>query len=713
MPAAMPDDRAVLDVHAGHETGTPTHCPYCALQCGTLLSRDAHGAGVSVSGDPAFPVNGGALCVKGWTAAATLTHDERLRTPLVRDAGGRLVPVSWDEALDRAAAALRSTRLEHGADAVGVFGGGSLTNEKAYLLGKFARIALGTSNIDYNGRFCMSSAAAAGIKAFGIDRGLPFPLADIAGAGAILLVGSNIAETMPPVMRYLDRHRQGEAALIVVDPRRTPTAQSATLHLKPAPGSDIALANGLLHILIRDGLIDDEYIRRRTDGFQKVRALVATYWPQRVERITGVPEMDLVRAAQLLGNASGAMVLTARGAEQHARGVDTSLAYINIALALGQVGKPCGGYGCLTGQGNGQGGREHGQKADQLPGYRKIDDEDDRRHVAHVWGVTPESLPGRGKSAYELLSSLGEPDGVRALLLMGSNPVISAPNARHIESRLRALDTLIVCDFFLSETAAIADVVFPSAQWAEESGTTTNLEGRVLRRRAAIDPPAGVRSDIDILCGLAERLGKRTQFAFADTRAVFDELRRATAGGRADYSGITYEKIDAQNGVFWPCVSDEDTGTPRLFGDRFPTPNGRARMHAVRHGAPAEDLDAEFPVYLTTGRTLAHYQSGTQTRRIPELMDIAPVPFAEMHPRLARRHRLVDGDPVTLATRRGEAQFTVRVTTSIREDTVFVPFHWSDSASANRLTNPALDPISRMPEFKVCAARVVGRAPRD
>jgi assimilatory nitrate reductase catalytic subunit len=662
--------------------------------------------GLTVEGNPAFPVSRGALCVKGWTSASTLTHRDRLRTPLVRDAGGRLVTASWDEALDRAAEALRMTSATHGPDAVGVFGGGALTNEKAYLLGKFARIALGTSNIDYNGRFCMSSAAAASIKAFGLDRGLPFPLADVAGAGAILLVGSNIAETMPPVMQYLARHRQGDGALIVVDPRKTPTAQSATLHLMPAPGSDVALANGIMHVLIRDGLIDDDYIRHRTEGFGRVRALVATYWPQRVERITGVPEADLTRAAHLLGSAAGAMVLTARGAEQHARGVDTTLAYINIALALGQVGKPCGGYGCLTGQGNGQGGREHGQKADQLPGYRRIDDADDRRHVAAVWGVAPESLPGKGKSAYELLASIGDPDGVRALLLMGSNPVVSAPHASHIESRLRALDALIVCDFFLSETAAIADIVLPSAQWAEEDGTTTNVEGRVLRRRAACEPPSGVRSDVMILCDLAERLGKAAQFTFATPRDVFDELRRASAGGRADYAGITYDKIDAQQGVFWPCPSEDHPGTPRLFGDRFPTSTGRAKMHAVKHGAPAEDLDTEFPIYLTTGRTLAHYQSGTQTRRVPELMQMAPAPFAEMHPRLARRHRLADGDAVTLATRRGEATFTVRITTAIREDTVFVPFHWSDRASANRLTNPALDPISKMPEFKVCAARV-------
>lgn len=684
-----------------------THCPYCALQCGMLLTQDdADGGRLVVSGNHAFPVSRGALCVKGWTAAAPLTHPDRLRAPLVRDRRGQLVPASWDDALERAAVALRDTRARHGADAVGVFGGGSLTNEKAYLLGKFARVALGTSNIDYNGRFCMSSAAAAGMKAFGIDRGLPFPLEDIAGAGAILLVGSNIAETMPPVMRYLEKHRQGDGHLIVVDPRRTPTAQAASLHLMPAPGSDTALANGLLHILIRDRLIDDDYIRQRTEGFARVRALVASYWPQRVERITGVAEADVERAARLIGTATGAMVLTARGAEQHARGVETALSYINLALALGQVGKPCGGYGCLTGQGNGQGGREHGQKADQLPGYRRIDDADDRRHVAKVWGVRPESLPGPGRSAYELLNSLGRSGGPRTLLLMGSNPVVSAPHATNIESRLRALDTLIVADFFLSETAALADVVLPSAQWAEEHGTTTNLEGRVLLRRAACSPPAGVRTDAEILCALAARLGAGKHFAFGSPRAIFDELRRATAGGRADYSGITYEKIDAQQGVFWPCPSVDHPGTPRLFGDRFFTPNGRARFHAVRHGAPAEDLDREFPIYLTTGRTLAQYQSGTQTRRVAELTRLAPDAFAELHPRLARRHRVADGDRITLATRRGRATFVARVTAGIREDTVFVPFHWGGAGSVNRLTNPALDPTSRMPEFKVCAARI-------
>src|SRR5690349_6083793 len=359
----MPDDRGLLAT-AGQDAGTPTHCPYCALQCGMRLRRTA--TGLDVSGNAAFPVSRGALCVKGWTSASTLTHSDRLLTPLVRDAGGRLVPASWDEALDRAATALHVARVRYGADAAGVFGGGSLTNEKAYLLGKFARVALGTSNIDYNGRFCMSSAAAAAIKALGLDRGLPFPLADIPQTETILLIGSNAAETMPPVMQYFDAQRANGGSLIVVDPRKTPTAQAATLHLQITPGTDAALANGLLHVAIRQGYLDEEFIASRTGGFDAVRRIVSSYWPDRVERITGIPETQLFHAARLLGTAATAMILTARGSEQQSHGVDNVLAFINLALALGKAGRAYSSYGCLTGQGNGQGGREHGQKADQL-----------------------------------------------------------------------------------------------------------------------------------------------------------------------------------------------------------------------------------------------------------------------------------------------------------------------------------------------------------
>src|SRR5256886_5863461 len=435
-------------------TSVATHCPYCALQCGMHISPGPDGLGVS--GNAAFPVNEGGLCVKGWTAPETLAHPDRLRTPLVRNAAGTFEAVTWNDALDLITQRFGEIQATYGKDAVGVFGGGALTNEKTYLLGKFARVALGTANIDYNGRFCMSSGAAASTMALGLDRGLPFPLEDIPNAGVILLAGANIADTMPPLMQYFDAQQARGGTLVVGDPRRTATASRPTQHLAIRPGTDAALANGILHVLIRDSLIDQRFIRDRTDGFEEVRRIAAIYWPQRVEEITGVPEALIIETARRLGTAAHPMVLTARGPEQQSQGVNNTLAYINIALALGAVGRPFSGYGCLTGQGNGQGGREHGQKADQLPGYRRIDDDVARTHMADVWGLPASAIPGAGKSAFELLNSIGRTRGLRSLLVMGSNISVSAPNARVVRERLRSLQFLVVADFFLSETAQMA-----------------------------------------------------------------------------------------------------------------------------------------------------------------------------------------------------------------------------------------------------------------
>ncbi|MEU3275663.1 molybdopterin oxidoreductase family protein [Streptomyces antibioticus] len=693
-------------------TSTPTHCPYCALQCGMALSPLPTG-GVEVVERADFPVNRGALCGKGRTAPAVLSSRVRLTSPLVRS-GGALVPAGWDEALGLIAGRLAGIRDAHGPDALGVFGGGGLTNEKAYALGKFARVVLGTSQIDYNGRFCMSSAAAGGIKAFGLDRGLPFPLEDIPRTGCVILVGSNLAETMPPSLRFFSELRDNGGTLIVVDPRRTRTAEQADLHLAPRPGTDLALALGLLHLVVAEGRVDEEFVRERTTGWEDARAAAMAHWPEQVERITGVSVPQLRQAIRMFCEPEAAMVLTARGPEQQSKGTDTVGAWIDLCLATGRAGRPLSGYGCLTGQGNGQGGREHGQKADQLPGYRKLDDPAARRHVAEVWGVDPDSLPGPGRSAYELLDALG--GDVRSLLLMGSNPVVSAPRAAQVEERLRSLDFLAVCDVVLSETAALADVVLPVTQWAEETGTTTSLEGRVLLRRQALTPPDGIRSDLEVLHELAARLGVEKGFP-ADPEEVFEELRRASAGGVADYSGITYARLAAENGVFWPCPARSDgddgpaqgaghPGTPRLFLDRFATPDGRARFAAVTHRPAAEEPDADYPVLLTTGRVVAQYQSGAQTRRVDELNAAAPGPFVELHPRLAARLGAAEGDPLVVVSRRGRAVAPARITTGIRPDTVFMPFHWPGEGRANTLTNPALDPTSRMPEFKVCAVRV-------
>ncbi|MGN6606270.1 MAG: molybdopterin oxidoreductase family protein [Jatrophihabitans sp.] len=679
-----------------------THCPYCALQCGMTVD-----AGGTIAPRD-FPTNRGGLCQKGWTAGELLRSPHRLTAPLARDhRGAPLREVSWDDALDRVAAAIRTLQRRHGRDAVGVFGGGGLTNEKAYLLGKFARVALRTKHIDYNGRFCMSSAAAAGVRAFGVDRGLPFPLKDLARADTILLVGSNPAETMPPFARWLAEQQDTGGSLIVVDPRATPTAARATLHLQATPGTDLALANGLLHLVIAGGHVDEQYVTERTNGFDAVRRTVAAYWPERVEAITGVPVADLRAAADLLVDARRAMVLTARGAEQHSTGVDTVSALINLALALGLPGREGSGYGCLTGQGNGQGGREHGQKADQLPGYRRLDDPAARAHVAAVWGVDPDDLPGPGVSASELIDRLGRE--VRALVVMGSNPIVSAPNARRLDDAVSALDLLVVSDVVLSETAASADVVLPVTQWAEETGTLTNLEGRVLLRARALEPPEGVRTDLDVIAGLAERLDAPGSWP-TEPVVVFDELRRASAGGPADYAGITHERIAAEDGVFWPCPSDDHPGTPRMFLDRFATPDGRARFHAVEHREAAEPLDADYPVHLTTGRLLQHYQSGAQTRRIEPLAAAQPEPAVEVHPDLADDLALDEGQVVRVVSRRGAAVARVRVTATIRPDTVFMPFHWGGDGSVNLVTNDVLDPVSRMPEFKVCAVRIEATA---
>lgn len=686
--------------------GVRTHCPYCAFQCGILMGEDLGGGRPRVTGDPNFPVNNGQLCIKGWTSATLLDHPSRITTPQLRNRTGEWHEASWDEAFDFVANKFAAIRDKFGANANGMFGSGALTNEKAYLLGKFARVALRTANIDYNGRFCMSSAAAAQNRAFGIDRGLPFPVADIAGAEVVMLVGSNLADTLPPLTQWFDRQKAAGGRRIVADPRRTPTAHIADLFLQLTPGADLALANGLLFVAIEEKLTDERYIAARTNGFEALKRVVLEYHPARVERQTGIPEVQLRQAARWLAMARSAMILSGRGTEQHSKGVDSVHAWINLMLALGKVGQPNSGFGTLTGQGNGQGGREHGQKADQLPGYQLIEVDAHREAVAKVWEVDPTSLPRKGKSAAELLGSLG--NEVRGLFVMGSNVAVAAPNLSRIVERLKSLDLLVVCDAFHNETSAHAHVFLPVFQWAEEEGTMTNLEGRVIRRRVVARPPNGPLSDLEILRELATRLGCGEKFAFRDTEGVFAELGRATAGATADYSGISYAKIETADGVFWPCPSEAHPGTPRLFGERFHHPDGRARFFAVEHRPAGEEPNAEYPLFFTTGRYKEHYNSGAQTRMVEKLQSAKPEPRLEIHPRLARRHRITTGSRVTVESRHGKVEFTAEVTPDIRPDTLFAPFHWGGRAAANLLTSSHLDPTSRMPEFKLAAVRIVG-----
>ncbi len=689
---------------------TDTHCPYCALQCAMTLTPV--GEDVAPDGRPRvsvtpreFPTNRGGLCKKGWTSAELLTVPDRVTTPLLKTPDG-FVTVGWDEALDVVADSLRRIRATSGADAVGVFGGGGLTNEKAYQLGKFARLALGTSRIDYNGRFCMSSAAAAGNRAFGIDRGLPFPVEDIDDADVVLLLGSNVAATMPPFVRHLDGAR-ATGGLVVVDPRRSATARltddGAGVHLQPAPGTDLILLLGLANVVFAEHLADTAYLDARTTGADAVRRSVAGWWPERVQEHTGVPAGVIRDVARRLAGAERAMILTGRGVEQHVDGTDTATAAVNLALLLGLVGRPGSGYGTLTGQGNGQGGREHGQKCDQLPGYRKITDPDARAHVADVWGVDPVSIPGPGVPAVELLGMLGRPAGIRALMVHGANVVVSGPDVGAVRTGLERLDLLVVCDFVLSETAALADVVLPVTQWAEEEGTMTSLEGRVLRRRRTIAPPAGARSELEVFAELARRLGAPSTWP-TDPAEVFDELARASEGGIADYSGLSHAILDTGIAAHWPYPVGS-AGTPRLFRDRFGHPDGRARLVPVRptaHGAGAAGVGPvrSDELTLVTGRLLEHYQSGAQTRRVPELLATSSGATVELHPDTAARFGIAVGDLVEVRSPSGTALGIADVTDGIRFDTVFMPFHFPGHGSANRVTVADVDPISAMPEFK-------------
>ncbi|MFC3300062.1 Nitrate reductase [Arthrobacter agilis] len=720
------------------QAGTATHCPYCALQCAMTVTPLAgqdqghgegrlhevtapHDGGATVTGRD-FPTNRGGLCRKGWSAAELLRHPDRLTAPLLRDPDGILRESTWSAVLPLISDRVRGIQSEHGQDAVAVFGGGGLTNEKAYTLGKFARLALRTSRIDYNGRFCMSSAAAAGNRAFGMDRGLPFPLADLGNASVVLLLGSNAADTMPPFVQHL-RAAQAAGGLIVVDPRRSATAriteQGRGIHLQPTPGTDLALLLGLAHVVVAEGLEDRAFLASRTRGYDDVARGLARWWPERVQGITGVPATAIRATARLLARGArsaaeggpGAYILTGRGVEQHADGTDTTTAAINLALLLGLPGTTASGYGTLTGQGNGQGGREHGQKADQLPGYRRITDPAARAHVAAVRGVPESLIPGPGLPAVELLASLGRAGGTRCLFVHGANPAVSAPDASAVIDGLRSLDLLVVSDFFLSETAALADVVLPVLQWAEEEGTVTNLEGRVLRRRPAVVPPPGARSELWVMRELARLLEAPSLFS-DDPGTMFDELARASAGGLADYSGLDYAVLDGGPPAYWPYPSGS-AGTPRLFLDAFAHADGRAVLVPVSPRADAAASRTPAPLLLATGRLLEHYQSGAQTRRVPELLAARPGPRLQVHPATAQALGIRQDDAVVITSTHGEARATADLSGDIRPDTVFLAFHFAGAGTANLLTGGSTDPVSGMPEFKTTPVRVTTSAARE
>ena len=680
-----------------------THCCFCGQQCGIQLKvRDNQVIGFEPWEE--FPFNRGMLCPKGVKRYMQSTHEDRLLDPLKRTDYG-FTPVAWTEALEFTARRLKEVQDKYGKDAVAVYGGASLTTEKTYLVGKFARVALGTKHVDYNGRLCMVSAGTAYKLAFGVDRS-PNPWEDIPLANVLLVAGSNVGECSPITTDYIWRCRDNGGKLIVVDPRMTPITRNADLYLPVRPGTDVVLFMSMLNVIINKGLIKQEFIDNHTVGFAELAQSVAQYDLLSAADITGVPPQAIEKAALWFGEADRAICLHARGIEHHSKGVENCSSLINMCLATGNIGRPGAGCMMITGQGNGQGGREHGQKCDQLPGQRSIDDPVGREHVAKVWGIPAAEIPGKGYSAVEIMEAIHRGE-IKALLSLCFNPIVSLPDANFTREALDKLEFFGVIDFFLSETAYHADVVLAGALQEEEEGVVANVEGRVLHIQKAVDPPGNARSDTRILCELAALLGKEKFFPYSQPREVFDELREASRGGNADYYGITYEKIDKQLGVFWPCPTLDHPGTPRLFEQgKFFHEDGKARFMLTPYRQSGDPVDDAFTYYLTTDRVVSQYLSGTQTRRIGALVDQHPEPRLEIHPRLATKHGIKDGDWVTVTTRRTGITVQAMVVKTIRPDTVFIPYHWAGKKSVNRLTHRTIDPRSKIPEYKVSACTI-------
>ncbi|MDV7766654.1 molybdopterin oxidoreductase family protein [Peribacillus sp. CSMR9] len=706
--------KEVENVIHPNETLVKTHCAYCGMQCGMNL-RVNRATNKIIGVEPRYdwPVTVGKMCPKGVTAYQQTNHDDRILKPLIRDDASLkgtkegFREASWNEAYDLIAKKFSELQKKYGKDSLSVFSGVSMTNEKCYLTGKFARVALGTRYIDYNGRFCMSSAAGGFLRSFGVDRGSTLPWTDIHETDCLFIAGSNTAECHPTSMFRVWNVQERGGYIIVVDPRETPIARRADLHLDLKPGTDLALANGILNLLIQNGYADEEFINNHTNGFEETKELVKEFTPEYTSELTGVSPEKIIRAAEIYGKAPNAVVMFARGIEQQHKGVDNVSGYTNMALVTGKIGRPKSGVATFTGQGNGQGGREHGQKADLLPGYRKITNPKHVEEVCKVWKITPEEMPQPGVSAYEMFE-LMEQKTIRGLYLLCSNPAVSAPNLNFVRSSMKNLDFMLCSDFYLSESAEFADVILPSVTWSEDEGTVTNLEGRIIKINKAQEPIGDSKPDWQIQVELAERLGRGRYFSHLKTaKDVADEFRLASKGGNADYYGATWDKIDKQDGVFWPCKDDNDKGTPHMFLDKkFYHADSKAKICALPYRPPAEEPDEKYPLRLTTGRVVYHYLSGNQTRRIQFLRDMCPEPYVEAHSELAKKYNLENEDKVRLFTRRGEAIYKVKITEAIREDTVFVPYHFGHEQSINLLTIAALDPISRMPEFKVCAAQM-------
>ncbi len=672
-----------------------TVCPYCG--CGCLLeisTRD--GSIVDIKGAPGAGPTRGLLCVKGRFGFDFIGHEERLTQPLIRR-DGELAPATWDEALDFIASRLSAIKEKHGADAIGGLASAKCTNEENYLMQKFVRAVIGTNNIDHCARLCHASTVAGLARAFG-SGAMTNSVDDLAEADVMFVIGSNTTECHPVIGAAIKRAvMSGRTRLIVADPRAIELTEVAELHLRHKPGTDVALINALAHVILEEGLADEEFIRERTEGFEEFRKAVAANTAAFAEKITGVPAEAIAEAARLHASAPAASIIYSMGITQHTTGTDNVFALANLAMLTGNIGKPGAGVNPLRGHNNVQGACDMGALPDVYPGYQKVVVEAARSKFEQAWGVSLPASPGL--TVVEMMHAAAEGE-LKALYIMGENPMLSDPDVNQVEEALKKLEFLAVQDIFLTETAQLADVVLPAAAFAEKDGAFTNTERRVQRVRQALDPPGEARSDWSIICDLAARMGY--EMSYAGPAVIQDEI----AGVTPIYGGITYARLDVES-LQWPCPDRDHPGTSILHREKFT--RGLGKFHPVEF-IPAKELpDEEYPLLLSTGRILEHFHTGTMSRHSEVLDKLVSVGAIEISPADAERLGIEDGKHVTVTSRRGHIEIAARVTDRVAPGVVFLAFHFKE-APANRLTIAALDPVAKIPEFKVCAVKIAPAA---
>lgn len=711
LPILDAPDGATLERGDGSHTARAT-CPYCGVGCVVDVRTGGDGRLRSVHADPAAAPNFGMLCPKGAFLFKSDAPHRRLTVPMVRDQkGGPLRATTWADALDRIADGLRDALIEHGPDAVAWYGSGQLDTEASYVFTKLFKGYLGCNHTDTNSRLCMSSAVAGYLHSFGSD-GPSGCYDDIEEADTFFILGANMTANHPVLFNRVRRRRatDGGCRLIVVDPRRSKTAEYADLHLPVRPGGDVALLRLLAKRIVELDAADHMFINEHTEGYAAFAELLRDLDEPAMLDACGVSRDAIDRAARWMSRGRRVLSFYCMGANQSTRGTDKNTAIIDLHLLRGDVGQSGCGPFSLTGQPNAMGGREVGYLSHQLPGYRFVADAEHRREVEELWGLKPGSIatePGRAAVAMFDDAARGEID---VLWIACTNPAVSMPDLAVAQHALRRVPLVVVQDCYGDmETAAYADVLLPAATWGEKTGTMTNSERLVTRSRPALSPPGEARPDWSIAAAVARAM-RLPGFDFASAEEVWDEFRLLTAGTACDVWGMTHERLE-RGGLRWPCPETDHPGTPRRYNDgRFPTPTGRARFSTAAYHPPAEATDPEHPLVATTGRVAAQWHTRARTGNVPELVRQAPEPVVEVHADDAAAAGVIDGGVGRLVSRRGWAVARVRVVPGAQRGVVFVPFHWGEAfhphTAANHLTHRAVDVVSKQPDLKHAAVRL-------